>query len=102
MSNFDTTTVEIPIDDIVLGNKIKNIRTIFDRARIEELADGIQRDGLMVPLIIMENEDDEGEPVIELIAGERRLRAIKTIRNREPDFMDAVLQSVKRLRRAPD
>jgi ParB/RepB/Spo0J family partition protein len=95
VSNFDTTTVEIPIDDIVLGNKIKNIRTIFDRARIEELADGIQRDGLMVPLIIMENEDDEGETVIELIAGERRLRAIKTIRNREPDFMDSGIPCIQ-------
>jgi len=88
MSNFDTSTVEIPVDTIVLGNTIRNIRTVFDRERIEELADGIQRDGLMVPLIVMETEDDEGEPIVELIAGERRLRAIKTIRKREPDFLE--------------
>lgn len=88
MSLFDTNTVEVPVDDIRVGLNIKNIRTHFDRAKVEELAESIKRDGLMVPLVVMPTEDEDDNPVTELVAGERRLRAIKFIRLEDPDFME--------------
>jgi ParB-like chromosome segregation protein Spo0J len=55
------------------------------------LADSIYKEGLMNPLIVMDSINDSGGDIIELVAGERRLRAIKHIRNTiETDFMDAV------------
>jgi len=90
LSKFDTSTMEIPINQIKIGQNIKNIRTVFNRDRIEELADGIQRDGLMTPLIVMGSEDEDDNPIIELIAGERRYRAIQLIRKRNPTFMEEV------------
>ena len=89
MSLFDNQTVSIPADQIVVGLNIKNIRTVFPHEGMEQLADSIRRDGLMQPLVIMESEDENGDPVNELIAGERRLRAIKMIRAQDPDFMDS-------------
>lgn len=89
MSNFDTQTALIPIDEIKRGVTVDNIRTHFDEARVRELADSIFRDGLMSPLIVMETEDDEQNETIELVAGERRLRAIQWIReNLDDEFMD--------------
>jgi ParB/RepB/Spo0J family partition protein len=88
MSMFDTTTVPHDVDSIVIGQNIKNIRTYFDRERVEELAEAIKRDGLMVPLVVMPGEDEEGEATIELVAGERRLQAIRLIRRDDSDFME--------------
>jgi ParB-like chromosome segregation protein Spo0J len=90
MSNFDTEIVEIPIKDIHVGVTITNIRTMFDNNTIHELADAIYRDGLMSPLIVMTAENTEGATVTELVAGERRLRAIQHIqRNMDKDFMSS-------------
>jgi len=87
---FDNTVVEVPIDDIRVGVHVRNIRTHFDEARIRELADSIHRDGLMNPLVIMETEDESGARILELVAGERRLRAIQYICSVvEATFMDA-------------
>jgi ParB/RepB/Spo0J family partition protein len=79
MSNFDTSIVEIPVDDIKVGTTLKNIRTQFSNDALMELAESIHREGLMNPLTIMQSEDAAGTSVIELVAGERRLRAIKYI-----------------------
>ena len=49
--------------------------------KIEELAQSIYNEGLMSPVIIMDSVNESGEDIIELVAGERRLRAIKHIRN---------------------
>jgi ParB family chromosome partitioning protein len=86
MSMFDTQTVEIPVDEIRTGANIKNIRTDFPTEGIEQLAESILRDGLMQPLVVMPSEF-EGVQITELIAGERRLRAIRLLQGRDPSFM---------------
>ena len=88
MSMFDTETIEVPVDEIVVGANIMNIRTYFRSEQLESLAESIEKVGLMTPLTIMHAEDADGNPIKELIAGERRLRAIKMIQNRDPDFME--------------
>ena len=47
-------------------------RTIFDSARLEELANSIETHGIIQPILLRRNG-----PNYELIAGERRLRAAK-------------------------
>lgn len=88
MSLFDTQTTEIPADEIVVGKNIANIRTVFDKEALDQLAESIYRDGLMQPLVVMAAEDDDGNEINELIAGERRLRAIRQIQSNEPDFLE--------------
>lgn len=89
MSNFDTTIIPVDISEIHVGVHVKNIRTVFDEAGISELAKGIQRDGLMNPLTVMMAEDADNNQITELVAGERRLRAIQFIRsNLDPNFLD--------------
>lgn len=89
MSQFDYQVVEIPVDEIHIGVNLTNIRTHFSDERVVELADSIYRDGLMNPLTVMETEDEDQEPITELVAGERRLRAIQYIRNvTDPSFME--------------
>lgn len=88
MSMFDTEIVEIQPDEIKAGVNIKNIRTWFDRASIEELAESIKRDGLMVPIVVIHTEDEDGNDINELVAGERRFRAIQLLQREDPDFME--------------
>jgi ParB family chromosome partitioning protein len=47
-------------------------RKIFDEIKLEELADSIRENGILQPLIITKNGNE-----LELVAGERRLRAAK-------------------------
>lgn len=70
----------VGIDDINVGVNIKNIRQRFDEDRIKELAESIFEDGLINPVVIMDTEDEDGNEVIELVCGARRLRAIQYIR----------------------
>lgn len=79
------TTVAIPIDDIVVGKNISNIRSYLNEEEVKELADAIHKDGLLHPLTVMEIEDDAGNAAFELVAGRRRLAAIRHIR----EFIDA-------------
>ncbi len=59
-------------------NKIKTNpyqpRKHFDEESIKELANSIKKHGLMQPIIVIENNDE-----YILVAGERRLRAIKSL-----------------------
>lgn len=48
-------------------------RKIFKEKELEELADSIRENGIILPLIVVELEDGK----FELVAGERRLRAAK-------------------------
>lgn len=50
-------------------------RQVFDEERIRELADSIREQGIIQPLIVSET----GKDGYELIAGERRLRAARTL-----------------------
>ncbi|MDZ5606619.1 nucleoid occlusion protein [Bacillus pseudomycoides] len=60
---------EIPIANII-PNRYQP-RTVFDDARIDELALTIRTHGLIQPIVIRQYEDDK----YEIIAGERRFRA---------------------------
>lgn len=66
---FDSVMVNV--DEIVVG---ENDRTEFDEASIAELAETISRQGLMQPLVVRIVDD-----AFHLVAGERRLRAIKLL-----------------------
>lgn len=90
MSLFDTDTIiKVDVDAIKTDVQLKNIRTIFDEEKIVELAESIYNDGLMVPLLVMDSFDSNNNDITELVAGARRLRAIKYIRNSiEASFMD--------------
>lgn len=78
-SNFDTAIIEVPLSDIVVGRTFHNIRRRFPEGPLAELAEKIQSEGLMSPLVVMNSEDEDGKAIIELVAGERRLRAIQHI-----------------------
>jgi ParB-like chromosome segregation protein Spo0J len=80
MYELDQETVLVPIDEIVIGRNITNIRTHFPEESIKELAQSIYDDGLLQPIIVMECEDpDTGDEITELVAGARRIRAIQFI-----------------------
>ena len=67
---YNTETSSIEIEKI--RTNPEQPRKIFDEIKLEELADSIKENGILQPLIITKN----GE-YIELVAGERRLRAAK-------------------------
>jgi ParB family chromosome partitioning protein len=55
---------------------VENVRKNFDAAAMKELTESIKHNGVLVPLLLAKN----GKPgVYRLIAGERRLRAAKSL-----------------------
>jgi ParB-like chromosome segregation protein Spo0J len=87
---MDLEIAHIPMDDIRVGVCLKNIRTVFNEQYISELADSIYTNGLISPLTVMESDDPvTGDVIIELVAGECRLRAIQSIvHGRDDTFME--------------
>ena len=76
---------EIPTSSPVLQIKIDEIRpnraqprAEFDNNSIIRLADSIRRYGILQPLTVRKNDSDDNYPY-ELIAGERRLRAARSL-----------------------
>lgn len=69
-SETGITTVKI---DFIHPNKYQP-RKLFDRVKLEELANSIKENGIIQPIIVTKSVDQEG---YELIAGERRLEACK-------------------------
>ena len=69
----DTKTLEEIDVELIVPNP-NQPRTVFDDAALDELAQSIQQVGLIQPLLVRKNGD-----IYELVAGERRLRAIKRI-----------------------
>jgi ParB family transcriptional regulator, chromosome partitioning protein len=67
--------VEVPIDTVVPNPQ--QPRTHMDPAKLQELTDSILTYGIIQPLLVTEERGQDGEPVFQLIAGERRLRAAK-------------------------
>lgn len=53
-------------------------RRTFDQNKLEELAESIERQGLIQPITVLEKLTQDGI-VYELVAGERRLRAVRDI-----------------------
>lgn len=80
-SSTPTTQVEIlriPVGSIRM-NPYQPRKTLDD-SKIQELANSIQESGLIYPLLVRKSIKSGSEgPVYELIAGERRLRALKLI-----------------------
>lgn len=66
--------IKLPLDKIH-ANKYQP-RTIFDEEKIEELARTIHVHGVIQPIVVR-NSENEGE--YEIIAGERRFRAMKSL-----------------------
>lgn len=64
------TTVKI---DYIHPNKLQP-RKLFDREKLEELANSIKENGIIQPIIVTKSMDEDG---YELVAGERRLEASK-------------------------
>ena len=63
----------IPITQIKIT---KNVRTEFDTVKIQQLAESIQKNGLLNPITVKKiGEDEYNNEIYELVAGERRLRA---------------------------
>lgn len=73
----DDGVLEIRVDRIV-PNRWQP-RRVFDQRKLEELAQTISSHGLMQPLVVRRRDDGS----YELIAGERRLRAIRDVLHRE-------------------
>src|SRR5690606_24011984 len=63
----------IPVTDII-PNRFQP-RTIFDEDKIEELSRTIHTHGMIQPIVVREYDSDK----FEIIAGERRWRAIKKL-----------------------
>jgi len=70
-----TTITTIPTAQIVAGN---NDRTTFDPTTLAELADSIRKNGLIQPITV---RSLEGTELFQIVAGERRFRAITSILN---------------------
>ncbi|GAW98188.1 nucleoid occlusion protein [Secundilactobacillus mixtipabuli] len=77
--------VMVPIDAIV-PNRFQP-RHVFNKRSIDELAQTISDHGLLQPIVLREYEPHQ----YEIIAGERRFRAVKTLNWRE---VPAIIQSL--------
>lgn len=53
-------------------------RKVFDQAELEKLAQSIDMNGLIQPIVVREVTTEEGL-IYELVAGERRLRAVRDV-----------------------
>ncbi len=72
MPQADRMLEDIEVDKIIPNPN--QPRRIFDEEALEELAKSIQQVGLIQPLTVRKNGD-----IYELVAGERRLRAVKRL-----------------------
>lgn len=72
-SEAKNQVVEIPLDQIE-PNRYQP-RQVFDKTSIQELAETIEQHGLLQPIVLREYEPAK----YEIIAGERRFRAIKLL-----------------------
>lgn len=68
---------EIPVD-LVVPNPHQP-RETFNQASISELAESIRSAGLLQPIVVRPANSGDGATRFELIAGERRLRAVKSL-----------------------
>ena len=79
--------VKIPIDKII-PNRFQP-RTVFDEEKIEELARTIHTHGVIQPIVLRPSTEKEG--MYEIIAGERRYRAMKKLQWEEVPAIVRVL-----------
>jgi len=68
---------QIPWDQILPGN---NDRTIFDKEDLQDLADNIEKNGLIQPITVRPAPSSLSDAAeYEIVAGERRFRAIRSL-----------------------
>ncbi|MBX3356561.1 MAG: ParB/RepB/Spo0J family partition protein [Phycisphaeraceae bacterium] len=80
---------DLDIDSIVPNPN--QPRDTFEQASIAELAESIKSAGLIQPIVVRPVESEDGRPRYELIAGERRLRAFRSLgRSRIPAIVRQV------------
>ena len=70
-------TISVPLNKII--DHHDNVRTEYDQAELEELADSIAANGLLSPLLVHGGQDGS----YQLIAGHRRVRAMKILVDRK-------------------
>jgi ParB/RepB/Spo0J family partition protein len=70
----DVIAFELPVERIAV---VCNDRTVFDPAKLKQLAASIKSRGVIEPLVVSPGDVGPGVTVHRLIAGERRLRAAK-------------------------
>lgn len=80
---------QLPMENIV-PNRYQP-RAVFDRDKITELADSIEAHGLLQPMTVRPIE----EGMYEIIAGERRFRAMKLLNFEEADAIVRYLTDVE-------
>ena len=66
---------EVEIEHVVLNPQQPRMR--IDEPELAELTASIVEHGVIQPLLVSEQQDDDGATVYQLIAGERRLRAAR-------------------------
>lgn len=76
------TPTSVKIDDI--APESRQIRTAFDKAELQELADSIHENGLLQPILVRPDPAREGKFLI--VAGERRWRALNLLKQQNPTF----------------
>lgn len=70
--------VEVPVEKIIVSPF--QTRTFFEPEKIQALAENIRKQGVLQPVIVLEVfSNPNNEPGYLLLAGERRLRAIKLL-----------------------
>ncbi len=85
VEEFVQQIVELPVASII-PNRYQP-RTVFDSSKIEELARTIRIHGVIQPIVVREYEPEK----FEIIAGERRFRAVSSL---EWDTIPAIVQSL--------
>jgi len=101
----DVPTTAVPIDLIVPNPQ--QPRTAMNEEELAELADSIREHGVIQPLLVSEQDADDGSTSYQLIAGERRWRAARaagldevpvTIRQTTPqELLElAIIENVQR------
>ncbi|MBC1273003.1 nucleoid occlusion protein [Listeria booriae] len=85
VEDFMQKIVELPIAAII-PNRFQP-RTVFDASKIEELARTIRIHGVIQPIVVREYEPEK----YEIIAGERRFRAVSSL---EWEHIPAIIQSL--------
>ncbi|MEG1869341.1 MAG: ParB/RepB/Spo0J family partition protein [Oscillospiraceae bacterium] len=68
------SVMEIPVDNIIPNPS--QPRMVFEQQALEQLAQSIAQNGLLQPITVR----DLGRDTYELVAGERRLRAVKLLK----------------------
>ncbi|MFU0791156.1 nucleoid occlusion protein [Cerasibacillus sp. JNUCC 74] len=77
-TNHSDEVIQIPVKNIK-PNRYQP-RSIFSDEKIKELAQTIQTHGMIQPIIVRQlDEAEEGEEQYEIIAGERRWRAVNSL-----------------------